>query len=319
VAAVIEVSLVCGFLGAGKTTWLMQRLQEDAAIDTVVVNDFAAEGVDGRLLAGIADRSEAGGPQVLEIDGGCVCCDRKDELASALRAVVDRRHRGAVGDRTSTLVIETSGLAQPAPLLTLLDEDPVLRANTRLREVVVLVDGLDGARLLRHQPAVRAHLRLADRVVLTRADLVGTPALEELTDLVMALRPGIEVTWSADGVETTCVLPRTAPPVEWDDGDEGLQPRSWSVELAGGTSWAEYAWWLHATTRAHPAALLRSKGTVPTPDGPVLVQSMGPIVAAPVRLADASSQVMTFVTNGIAPEALARSLAAFVPSAGLPR
>lgn len=318
-AAVIEVSLICGFLGAGKTTWLTRLLEESAEIDTVIVNDFAAEGVDGRLLGDAAARAGARGPEVVEIDGGCVCCDRRDELAKALRAVANRRHGSADAGRPWSLVIETSGLAQPGPVLALLTDDPILRANTRLREVVALLDGVEGARLMRHRPAVRAHLRLADRVVLTRADLVEPRVLDELTELVMALRPGIEVTWSADGVETTCSLPRTPQPVAWKHDEDELRPNSWSVEMAPGTSWAEYAWWLHAVTRAHPEALLRSKGTVLTPDGPVVVQTMGRVVAAPLRVAEAPTNAMTFVTDGIDPQLLARSLAAFVPSSTFTR
>lgn len=312
----IEVSLVCGFLGAGKTTWLSRRLAERADIDAVVVNDFATEGVDGRLLA----QAAGGGPEVVAIDGGCVCCDRLDELSRVLREVANRRHgAGSPSARPWNVVIETSGLAQPGPLLELLTNDPVLRTNTRLREVVVLVDGVDGGRLLRHRPAVRAHVRLADRVVLTRSDLVAPEALDELAQLVMALQPTARVTWSAEGAETTSSLPRTpTAPAEWDDDGDEPRPQSWSVELSPGTSWAEYAWWLHALTRAHPDRILRSKGTVLTADGPVLVQTIGPVVAAPVRVSEAPMSAMTFITDGVDARLLARSLAAFVPSAVTP-
>lgn len=310
----IEVSLVCGFLGAGKTTWLGRRLRDGAAVDAVIVNDYAAEEVDAHVIRGLVPLR---GPHVAAIHGGCVCCDRSEELLVALRGEVSRQHLSNGSPSSSShLVIETSGLAQPAPVLAMLTEDPVLRWNTRLREVVVLVDGAEGARLLRHHAAVRAHIRLADRVVITRADLVTQEHLEEVASLVRGVSPAVALSRSSHGEETPLRLPEDAaiqlPPCP--DSDE-LNPRSWSVALSREMVWADYALWLHSLTRAHPDRMLRSKGTVWTPDGPVLIQTLGAIVAAPVKLAVVSTNAMTFITHGIEPELLARSLAAFVPSA----
>jgi G3E family GTPase len=177
----IEATLVSGFLGAGKTTWLAHHLQHsEDPVDVVVVNDFADEGVDHLLLS---DAAAAVGAGIEEIVGGCACCDRLDELRRVLHEAVGRRHRGA-GHARGRVVIETSGLADPHRIVRMIDDDPVLRTNLALRSLVVAVDGFDGRRLLRHRPAARAQVALADHIVLTRADLARDDELSELAATV---------------------------------------------------------------------------------------------------------------------------------------
>lgn len=312
----IEATLVSGFLGAGKTTWIAHHLaHRDGPVDLVVVNDFADEGVDDLLLAPAA---AAAGARMESVVGGCVCCDRLDELRRVLRVAVGRRHRGA-GRADGGVLIETSGLAEPHRIVSMLDDDPVLRTNLSLRTLVVTVDGLDGQRLLRHRPAARAQVALADRVVLTRADLVGDDELGQLAGTVRRLNATASLVAAGLGRERP-VSPVDPPgPDVFDDEDArtAAAPRAWSVELAAGTRWAEYALWLDAVCRAHPDRLLRSKGRVPTPDGALLVQSMGRHVARPVAAADGTGTAMVFILDGLEPDVLARSLAALVPSAGV--
>jgi G3E family GTPase len=310
---VIEAVLVSGFLGAGKTTWLAHHLRTTTEeVDLVVVNDFADEGVDHLLLRDAAAQVNA---RIASVVGGCACCERLDELRAVLLDAVNRAH--ATDARAAgRVLIETSGLAEPHEIVRMIDDEPVLRTNLALRTLVIVVDGLDGRRLLRHRATVRAQVALADRIVLTRADLAHEEELAELAATVRRLNSSAEVVAAGLGHERP-VTP-VAPPVPdtFDDAEAaGPEPRTWSIELEPGTSWAEYALWLDAVCRAHPQRLLRSKGRVPTANGPLLVQSMGAEIARPVPADGHAGTSMVFILDGLAPDLLERSLRTFVPSA----
>ncbi|MCE3551503.1 GTP-binding protein [Pseudonocardia sp. RS11V-5] len=308
----IEATLVSGFLGAGKTTWLAAHLGSAGPVDLVVVNDFADEGVDHLLLRDAAGRA---GARIAAVVGGCACCERLEDLRRTLLDAVNRHHRTGAG-RAGHVIVETSGLAEPQRIARLLDQDPVLRTNVALRTLVIVVDGLDGRRLLRHRAAVRAQVTLADRIVLTRADLARDDELGELAATVRRLNPSAGTVASGLGHERPVVPVEPPVPDVFDDtGPEARDLRSWSVRLGSGTSWAEYALWLDAVCRAHPQRLLRSKGRVPTADGPLLVQSMGAEIARPVPADDTAGTSMVYILDGLAPEVLERSLRTFVPSA----
>lgn len=310
----IDATLVSGFLGAGKTTWLAEHLRSRKA-GLVVVNDFADQGVDDALLR---EAASAAGARVEPIVGGCLCCDRADDLRRVLHAEIGRRHRGTGVDE-GRVVVETSGLAEPHRITRMLADDPVLRTNLSLRSLVVVVDGLGGRRLLRHRRGVRDQVALADRVVLSRADLARHGELEELAATVRRLNATAELVASTLGVEQSVTPADPAVADVFDDDGVVAEPdvRSCRVDLAEGTSWAEYALWLDTMCRAHPERLLRSKGIIATRDGRLLVQSMGSDVATPVPAPPGVDTGMVFVLDRIDPAVLVRSLRTHVPSAGL--
>ncbi|MFD8079888.1 CobW family GTP-binding protein [Streptomyces sp. NPDC059718] len=309
----IEVTLVSGFLGAGKTTWLEQRLRDEPdAADVLLVNDFADAGVDTRTLWNAV---RGVGVLVEEIVGGCACCDRLDDLRSTLLRLVERRHR-ETGRESLHVIVETSGLARPHRVVRLLTDDPVLRLNVALRDLVVVIDSIGGRRLLRHRAAARAQIGLADRVVLARSDLADSADLDRLAATVRGLNASCVVVAADHGAETPVKATPLAKAERYDDELDSAAPlRSWTTTLCPGTSWAEYALWLHSVCRAHPEGLLRSKGVVPAADGHLLVQSMGPDISLPVPAEPGHGTSMVFVLSGLKPADLARSLAAFVPSA----
>ncbi|MBP2369575.1 CobW family GTP-binding protein [Pseudonocardia parietis] len=308
------MTLVSGFLGAGKTTWLGHRLRHDRdAADLLVVNDFSSTGVDDLTLS---DASIAGGPPVESVVGGCLCCEKLDDFTGLLHEAVGRRHRDSAGGReVRHLVVETSGVAEPRRIVDALDADPVLRANLVLRSLVVVLDGVAGHRLLRHRPAVRSQVAVADRVVLTRTDLATAQEVGDLAGVVRRLNATAEIIGAAHGCEHALAEVRPAESEVFDDADEVSDVRSWALDLAPGTNWAEYALWLDATSRAHPDRLLRTKGLVPTADGPLLVQSLGAQVARPTRAPDTTGTSMVFIVDQLDLDVLERSLRTFVPSA----
>ena len=176
----IPVNVVTGFLGSGKTTLLRRLLVSPRLASTaVLVNEFGEVGLDHHLLEPVA------GDMVL-LDNGCVCCAVRDDLRGALLDLHGRRERGEA-PRYDRVVIESSGLADPAPVLHTLTADPVLRHHYRPGAVVTVVDALHGsAQLERHPESVR-QAALADRLILTKTDLAERESVRFLEGRLRAL------------------------------------------------------------------------------------------------------------------------------------
>jgi G3E family GTPase len=332
---VIDVTILSGFLGAGKTTWLSHFLEtsppgiipgQAGGTLAVVVNDFAAEGVDDRLLRfASAKLSHA---EIRLVAGGCVCCDKREALTACLVSMVASRHRasGCGNSGIEHVFIETSGLADPTSIVDLITTHPVLQANLMLKELVVVLDSVNGAAQLRHNNLARSQARCADRIILSKADLADESCLASLAAMAAQINPGAVLSRAVGGKESE--LPIAAAPsaallndlAPWGEAED-IKPSAWTAQLSPRTSWAEYALWLDAVTRAHPHEFLRTKGIINTPNGPLVLQSVGSVIAQPRPAAqllepvDGGSTSMVFITQGLDPERLASSLAAFVPSA----
>ena len=182
----IPVFLLTGFLGSGKTTVLRSILSAGDMQDTaVVINEFGEIGLD-HLIVGAID-----GETVL-LRNGCVCCALRDDLKQTLLDLVDRATRGEI-PRFARIVVETTGLADPVPILETLLTDPMLRHQFRPERAVVTVDAVLGARQLkRHGESVR-QVAVADRLVLTKTD-IATPAEADATvRSAQAINPGARI------------------------------------------------------------------------------------------------------------------------------
>jgi G3E family GTPase len=179
------LSVITGFLGSGKTTLLKALLARPGMADTaVVINEFGEVGLDHALL-------ESADETVVELASGCVCCTIRGDLADTLVDLLARRRRGAIPD-FRRIVIETTGLAEPAPILQAVMNDDLLAEELRLDRVITTVDAVSGAATLgAHQEAVK-QVALADRLVLTKADMLRRPP-EALLARLRALNPGAQI------------------------------------------------------------------------------------------------------------------------------
>lgn len=168
----IPVCVITGFLGAGKTTLLRRLLRDPHHADSaVIVNEFGEVPLDHELVA-------AGDETFLSVATGCLCCVVRTDLMRTLADLARRRGAGEV-PRYARVLIETSGLADPAPILHALLLDHGIAATHRLRSVVTLVDAQHGAATLDRHPEARRQVLLADRLLLTKPDLApDTTALE---------------------------------------------------------------------------------------------------------------------------------------------
>ena len=183
-ASPLPFNVITGFLGAGKTT-LLNRLLDHPGMDgtLVIVNEFGEAGLDHLLVEASAD-------EVLELSSGCLCCALRGDLVETLIDVLGRRASGELRP-FGRIVVETSGLADPAPVLHSVMAHPWLLERLRLDGVVTVVDGLFGLRTLEEHPESRKQVAIADRLVITKGDMeeAGKDALSRLAETLRRLNP----------------------------------------------------------------------------------------------------------------------------------
>ena len=188
--AKIPVTIVTGFLGAGKTTLIRNFLATPEGAGTaVIVNEFGAEGIDNALLRGSSD-------ETVLLGNGCLCCVMRSDLQIALRTLVADRTRGAIPD-FKRIVIETSGLADPSPILQTFSTDRALGEEFHVEALIAVVDAAAGEKTLEWSAEARKQVILADRLIVTKTDLADAAAL--VTKLG-ALNPRAAVVTARNGV-----------------------------------------------------------------------------------------------------------------------
>src|ERR1700720_4547399 len=167
--AKIPVTIVTGFLGAGKTTLIRELLgRPEGANTALVINEYGEVGIDHVLLRASSDAT-------VLLGNGCVCCAVRTDLQESLRALFADRARGAVPS-FERVIIETSGLADPGPVLQTFASDRALGEVFHLQALITVVDAPGGAGNLEHSPEARQQVALADRIVLTKTDRADNAA-----------------------------------------------------------------------------------------------------------------------------------------------
>jgi G3E family GTPase len=278
---VIPLHLLTGFLGAGKTTVLARLLQAPLGERiAVLVNEAGELALDHHLLEQVTD-------DVVALPSGCLCCTIRGELHLALERVLALA--------PARIVLETTGLADPAPILHLLATDPQLSRSVRIAGVIAVLDVERAERLLATHAEVRRQLQLADRVLLTRLDR-APQRQAEVRALVAALAPGAEVRHATHGAADPRWLLDEAPLPRLGDvdqvrlwlhhGDGGPTFRTHVVQRAQPAAVDLVQLWLRLVTQLDGDRLLRIKGLVEcAATGDVFVlQSAGHAVSPPRRL-----------------------------------
>ncbi|MBL8702013.1 MAG: GTP-binding protein, partial [Alphaproteobacteria bacterium] len=182
----IPVSVLTGFLGSGKTTLLSKLLRHPGMGETaVLINEFGEIGLDHDLLEKVDN-------ETVLMSSGCLCCTIRGDLVNSLRSLYFRRVRGEVPP-FKRVVIETTGLADPAPILHTLMEDPIIEAYFRLDSVVTTVDAVNGQNQLDSQFESVKQAAVADRIILTKTDMPEAKEVARLEARLHKLNPAAPV------------------------------------------------------------------------------------------------------------------------------
>jgi G3E family GTPase len=303
---ILPTTVLTGFLGSGKTSLLRRALADPRFTDTaVIVNEIGAIAIDHYLV----DFVEGA---VLELPGGCLCCAVREDLARTLRDLLERRDAGAVRP-FRRIVIETSGLADPAPVLYTLGADPMLDVRLSVGRVVTVVDAQNGAATLARFAEATRQAAMADALVISKTDLA--PVSDELDVALAALNPHAERVIGREAINPASVLfdSHPNPPPQAGEGETNAGacnplPRlrgrvgvgaadaihshgidSFTVILGGAIARLDFAKALGALASACGSDLLRVKGIVAfsdREDRPALVQAAQHTMFAPEWLDD---------------------------------
>lgn len=307
----IRLTILGGFLGSGKTTWLRHQLHAGSYVHAVImVNEAAETPVDDALL-GRSDR-------LVVLAGGCCCCAGRDRLVAELRQLCDERSReSAAAARFDGIVLETSGLADPAAIVEAIRADPVLVHHIVVAEIVVTVDALHGLAELRGEPLGRRQIEAATRLVITKTDMAEPAAVAKLLATLATLNPSVPVEATARGSEIA--LP-DLPPAEAEDlpdlaGAASAPIFPIRIELGGDVDWTAFTVWLSALLHARGDDVMRAKGVVRTPAGRLLLQSVRKVVQRPEILPpqpDREDDTIVLIGRGYTEAQIRASLDYFV-------
>lgn len=331
--SLVPVNLLTGFLGSGKTTLLRDLLKSPQLANTaVLINEFGEIGLDHLLLERIDE-------EIVVLQSGCVCCTIRSDLKDAMAGLYDKSRRGLIPE-FDRIVIETTGLADPAPIVFTLRGDPMIRHHFRLGNVVTTVDAVNGERELADNEETAKQIAVADRIVVTKTD-IAVP--EDTRRLVAAIK---EIN------RTAKIYDRQVDRLDADDllsqdiynpATKSAEVRGWLKEEANLSThvhaqnrnrhgdnivtfcvteeqpldWTAFGIWLSMLLHAHGEKILRVKGLINVAGlkTPVLINGVQHIIHPPAHLdrwpSDDKRSRIIFVVRGLDPDLLQRSLGIF--------
>jgi len=335
-AGKFPVTLITGFLGSGKTT-LLKHLLRDPGMNraAVIINEFGEVGIDHELVASSSE-------SMTLLSNGCLCCTVRTDLQETLRELFIKRRAGEVID-FDRVFVETTGLADPVPVLHTLQTDGMLGAQYRLDCVVTLVDAVNGLRNLDDTPEAAKQAAVADRIVITKSDIAPPAAVAELEARLEQLNPYAARTIALNGKVDVAFLrdvgPRSTRDAKgldrWLSASADPRPpegaylgkrvrtgvhdasiRSFCLWFDRPFTWDSFAAAVQVLTSLRGSDLLRVKGLVNVEGerGPVVVQGAQHVFHPPVTLeawsSDDRRSRIVFITRNLERESVESLFAA---------
>ena len=309
----IPVTVVTGFLGAGKTTLIRRFLQSPEGQGTaVIINEFGAVGIDDALVRDSAE-------ETVLLGNGCLCCITRTDLQVTLRRLVFDRERGTVPP-FARILIETSGLADPAPILQTFSTDRALGGEFHIDVLLAVVDAVNGDATLDDAVEARKQVILADRLIVSKTDLADAAAVARLTQRLQHLNPRAAIDVAVSGAldPSRMIEPATGERSSFvAEAEHGDSVTSFVLNWDRPIAWPAFSRAMETLIALRGPDLLRVKGLLNVAGcrGPVVVQYVQHLAHPPVELeswpdANRGSSAV-FITRNI-PERHVRDLFAAV-------
>jgi G3E family GTPase len=324
-ASTRPVTVLTGFLGSGKTTLLRHLLADPATHDTaVLVNEFGDVALDHHFIREVREN-------LIVLESGCICCSIRNDLVRALCELHVKAQRGEI-PRFSRVILETTGLADPTPIVGTIAKNGLVRSCFHLASVVTAVDGCLGLRTLSREPESIKQAALADELLVTKTDVADVATIEQLERRLRELNPLAPITRAERGVAPRDVLLRRAPDhvehLDAQEAERGGHPHephadhdhahageahldAFSETIAEPLAYPKFALWLSMMTQFHGEHLLRVKGILHVTDDPlpVVVQSVQHVVYPVVSLSawpfEPKASRLVVITRGLDPSMVA--------------
>ncbi|GFM76321.1 cobalamin biosynthesis protein CobW [Pseudomonas cichorii] len=288
----LQINVLTGFLGSGKTTLLQRVLaNEDMGETALLINEFGEVGIDNLLVQEIA-------PNTVLLPSGCVCCSVRGDLKQALIDLHDKRSRGEI-PAFRRVLLETTGLADPAPILATLQRDPQLRGRYHVGLMVTVVDALHASLQERIHPEWLGQVTAADRLLVSKADLVSAAMLDQLLEHLQTLNPSASIELASTVVEGDEQLLgeglKSLEPdeevVKWQLFAPTKQPQHGGAQVCAleydePLDWLAFGVWLSMLLRCHGERILRVKGILSVIDSeqPIVIHGVQHCLHSPVHL-----------------------------------
>ncbi len=322
----LPVSVVTGFLGSGKTTLINRLLKRpDMNRVAVIVNEFGEQAIDNDLV-------EVSSEQMMLLNNGCLCCVLRGDLQETLRDLFIKRRNGEIID-FDRVVIETTGLADPAPVMQTLMTDDMLLAHYRLDCVVTLADAVNGLEQIETMEEPVKQAALADRIIITKSDLASEDVIGKLEARLRELNPQAPMRRAVNGeielaflvdVGLRNVRSKLEDIQRWmgEPDEHGHQHRhdsavkSFCLRYEAPLTWTAFSQSMEVLSALRGSDLLRVKGLVNVSGraGPMVVQGVQHLFHPPVELdawpSDDRSTRIVFITRGIPREMVANLFSA---------
>lgn len=307
----IPVLILTGFLGAGKTTVLKKILAAESYGDSaVLINEFGEVGIDQQLVEPVS-------PNVVLLDSGCICCQIRGELKETLTSLLDRRAQELLPP-FRRIIIETTGLAEPTPIIATLQADPMLCHQLAAERTVTVVDAVNGD-AMRNNPVWLQQVSAADIILISKSDLAPAQA-ETLAANLQALLPGITILRHGldDSLPDFSALPVPAFRIKREAPQNTIAGiDSLALTLEEPLDWIAFSVWLSALLHVHGQAILRIKGILDIgEDYPVLINGVQHMIYPPQHLSEwpagKRQSQLVIITQGITAITLEKSFRYYV-------
>ncbi|MBL4574923.1 MAG: GTP-binding protein [Opitutaceae bacterium] len=319
----IPVSIITGFLGSGKTTLLNHLVKQPGMSDTaVIVNEFGEIGLDHLLI-------EQAFEDTVLLQNGCICCSIRGDLVDTLESLDAQVSRGEIPPY-ARVIVETTGLADPAPVLQTLMTNERLQTRYTLDGVVATVDAVNGVGQLDEFSESVKQAAIADHLFITKGDLAGQQAIDELTKRLLALNPNAPITLIKHGaadpdslfgngpIAAPSRLRRQTPAPHGRDHSHDSSIQTFAIVHKVPLPWDAVRAWLESVASLRGADLLRMKGilNVAGRGGPVIIHGVQHVFHPPVELPkwpnDDRTTRIVFITRNIEKAGLENALSVFI-------